>query len=851
MFNKKIINRIKPLLGFAVLDFKIFCFAMLIILTGCNNQETRSDITKLLGLIDIQNHEGYKKCLNGKKFNIKNEKQWLAAELLFKKSDAYLKSNLFLIDSLIKDGRLNEVNKRLNFKQILAAADTNEIINLHLTSQKFTVLMLLNDYESFKYLESQSSITNWKDNNQLLRVYFYLKYNLFRVDKFVEEGLYEEAIVFGQLGLFLLESHELSNELSKLYMRYCLATSYALLENNDKNNLELSILYLKKAFEIEQNHLEKEHLSEIAANLEYALIDAYDTISAKRYTNIASEMNAVQKGLDFYISGDYHNAKIQYLKHIDLLKEKQCKIEKFQVYGYLAELHAEQYNFDSASYYLDKAYDFEHCGEYIQNESAYHVHEIRFLYLKKLDSLYKLNFTKIIDPLLKRRELGYKVLLDASSSHMSDFLIMNTTRYLSCLRDRFGGDIPPKYQREVINLVGEAKRTKSFIDIKKANKFKKHASDISFLKQKIEKIRFKGIHSDSSYYKLGMLYSNISNISKVDSIPELDIKIRNDIPIINFVYNVDSYWMYLKNGNDMYLKEYPTDSINFYVDAILNNVKNDKTNSGSINKKFKDYLNLDEINNESVTILPDGDLIGFPFCLLFRNGNVSISYNYGLYNTEYQKTVLKIDDGVGLVSYSDDTTYNTLDTLEYSELINGYEECVFVRDSLFPYAELIAGHEFTKSNFENFLNNEILHISSHALSNELSKYETSILLRDNLGQPSSFYGYELLNYKVPKFIFLNACETGVGYIQVGDGVYSFARYCQMAGSNTVISTLWKVKDKAASQFSQSFYTSWLSGKSALEAFTEAQNRLRELNDDPNDWAPFVLEGNPNVYLSKN
>ena len=217
-----------------------------------------------------------------------------------------------------------------------------------------------------------------------------------------------------------------------------------------------------------------------------------------------------------------------------------------------------------------------------------------------------------------------------------------------------------------------------------------------------------------------------------------------------------------------------------------------------------------------------------------------------------RRTELSVNDATAILSYSDEeTSIITEKELDYEELPNALEECKFLKDTVFNTADFIAGKELSRQNFEGLLDKSLIHISTHSISNSNSKYETSILIRDEEGLPIHYFGYELLNHNMPSFVFLNACETGIGYIQIGEGVYSFSRYCKMAGAETVISTLWNVKDEEAAMFSNSYYKNWLKGKSALEAFTDAQMYLKSVNSDPYVWAAFRLEGNPNVYISNN
>jgi CHAT domain-containing protein/Flp pilus assembly protein TadD len=93
-------------------------------------------------------------------------------------------------------------------------------------------------------------------------------------------------------------------------------------------------------------------------------------------------------------------------------------------------------------------------------------------------------------------------------------------------------------------------------------------------------------------------------------------------------------------------------------------------------------------------------------------------------------------------------------------------------------------------------------------------------------------------------VTLSACDTGIGDIKIGEGVYSLNRAFQEAGSKAVLSTLWSVDDKATSEFMQKFYTRFLNGKPAQQAIQETQDDFikDEKYSNPFYWAGFVMMG---------
>lgn len=101
-----------------------------------------------------------------------------------------------------------------------------------------------------------------------------------------------------------------------------------------------------------------------------------------------------------------------------------------------------------------------------------------------------------------------------------------------------------------------------------------------------------------------------------------------------------------------------------------------------------------------------------------------------------------------------------------------------------------------------------------------------------------------MNLEGTDLVTLSACETGVGDIQVGEGVYSLNRAFQEAGAESVLSTLWSVADEQTKQFMQEFYTLVLNGDTPQQALQKTQ--LKFINDktiqDPFFLAAFTVVG---------
>lgn len=95
-----------------------------------------------------------------------------------------------------------------------------------------------------------------------------------------------------------------------------------------------------------------------------------------------------------------------------------------------------------------------------------------------------------------------------------------------------------------------------------------------------------------------------------------------------------------------------------------------------------------------------------------------------------------------------------------------------------------------------------------------------------------------------QLVVLSACETGLGEILNGQGVYGLQRSFMLAGAKSVIMSLWKVSDNSTRELMTSFYSEWLKDPtgSKQQALREAQLKLRETYKHPFFWGAFVMVG---------
>ncbi|MBF0212110.1 MAG: CHAT domain-containing protein, partial [Magnetococcales bacterium] len=91
---------------------------------------------------------------------------------------------------------------------------------------------------------------------------------------------------------------------------------------------------------------------------------------------------------------------------------------------------------------------------------------------------------------------------------------------------------------------------------------------------------------------------------------------------------------------------------------------------------------------------------------------------------------------------------------------------------------------------------------------------------------------------------LSACETGLGELHEGEGVYGLRRAFQEAGVKAVISSLWEVSDAGTQALMTSLYARLGEGMNAHRALRESQLDLLESDawKHPYIWSAFMMVG---------
>ncbi|PIX87234.1 MAG: hypothetical protein COZ31_11480 [Nitrospirae bacterium CG_4_10_14_3_um_filter_44_29] len=101
-----------------------------------------------------------------------------------------------------------------------------------------------------------------------------------------------------------------------------------------------------------------------------------------------------------------------------------------------------------------------------------------------------------------------------------------------------------------------------------------------------------------------------------------------------------------------------------------------------------------------------------------------------------------------------------------------------------------------------------------------------------------------LNLKGTDLVVLSACETGVGDVKNGEGVFGLKRAFILSGAKTLVMSLWSVPSAETTELMTDFYTLLADGKPKAEALRQAKLNMMMKKQNPFYWGAFVMTGKP-------
>jgi len=195
-----------------------------------------------------------------------------------------------------------------------------------------------------------------------------------------------------------------------------------------------------------------------------------------------------------------------------------------------------------------------------------------------------------------------------------------------------------------------------------------------------------------------------------------------------------------------------------------------------------------------------------------------------------------------------------LSGLYFAPIAGTGEEARAIR-ALFPDATLFTRGEASKAALAHVAAPRLLHIATHgfflqpsgtAASNPLLRSGLA-LAGANMDKGSSVLtALEAANLNLwgTELVTLSACDTGVGEVRNGEGVYGLRRSFFLAGAETLVMSLWPVSDYVTRQVMTAYYTGLKAGQGRGDSLRRAQLAMLARPDrrHPFYWASFIQAG---------
>ncbi|OJJ14676.1 hypothetical protein BKI52_41290 [marine bacterium AO1-C] len=142
----------------------------------------------------------------------------------------------------------------------------------------------------------------------------------------------------------------------------------------------------------------------------------------------------------------------------------------------------------------------------------------------------------------------------------------------------------------------------------------------------------------------------------------------------------------------------------------------------------------------------------------------------------------------------------------------------------------------------------IIHIASHSEANRKNSGLAKIRFAgcgNNKDVSGCLLASEVYNLELnADLLVLSSCESGVGKLIKGEGVFSLARSFLYAGAHNIVFSLWEIDDVYTRKLMIAFYKQFLgtNGVSYSAALQAAQQKLMRQGVHPKHWAGIVMIG---------
>ena len=293
-------------------------------------------------------------------------------------------------------------------------------------------------------------------------------------------------------------------------------------------------------------------------------------------------------------------------------------------------------------------------------------------------------------------------------------------------------------------------------------------------------------------------------------------------------------------------------------------VENDR-NLSQLSKEF--YQQLWEpfqatLSAEKATlvVIPHDVLWLFPFAALKSDTGKHLGTQHPLLYSPSIKALAQIDKEAPYSKIQDakalivgNPTMSQADERYHFSTLEGAEKEALDLGELFQVEPLLHTSATQQAVEDGATAANIIHLSTHGLADEDNPLDSFIVLADDFKADGSLKkdgllkAREIMHWSVPcELVNLSACQTALGKVS-GDGIIGLSRAFLVAGSRSVLVSLWNISDEATAVFMLRFYEHYLESGNKGVALQETMADVRGMGDYEHlvYWSGFTLVGSDN------
>lgn len=287
------------------------------------------------------------------------------------------------------------------------------------------------------------------------------------------------------------------------------------------------------------------------------------------------------------------------------------------------------------------------------------------------------------------------------------------------------------------------------------------------------------------------------------------------------------------------------------------------------------------IQYKRIVIVPDGILFNVSFDMLATKQVTTyadlakhtllqqypISYQYSLAAMQFESTVTKMKSNyiafAPVFSSEDKLSYKRSmqqDSLHLDKTYLNLLPLPFTLNLVEKVKSMLGGKlytnkEATTSSFKTqAAHHHIIHLGTHAESNnDYPEYSRLLFAKEpsQISDDNSLYLYDIYNCDITSDLtVLAACESGKPGYQDGEGMISLAHAFKYAGSQAIMTALWRIDEQSSTQIIEQFYKNLKKGMSKDVALQQAKiTYLQQASGrslSPAYWGGLVILGDPNA-----